>query len=235
MLKPVVLAAVGALLFISASMTAEVFYAKDVIGTTDAGYAVLYAAWMLGMAVGAIALPQRVPPAAMAAVALVALGIQGLGMAAQTTWAVLPMALAGYLVGGVGHGVKNALIRTVIAQRVPRARHGRAFAAYNAARNAAEVGALGAGGLLVTALGARGALVIAASAPWSPPCSGSPRYASAASAACRPASSPSRTTPGSDSSRETRGESAGGRIENSASSPPSSRASSAARRPGRSR
>ena len=76
-LKPVVLAAVGALLFISASMTAEVFYAKDVIGTTDAGYAVLYAAWMLGMAVGAIALPQRVPPAAMAAVALVALGIQG--------------------------------------------------------------------------------------------------------------------------------------------------------------
>ena len=47
--KPVVLAAVGALLFISASMTAEVFYAKDVIGTSDAGYAVLYAAWMLGM------------------------------------------------------------------------------------------------------------------------------------------------------------------------------------------
>ena len=75
------------------------------------------------------------------------------------------MALAGYLVGGVGHGVKNALIRTVIAQRVPRARHGRAFAAYNAARNAAEVGALAAGGLLVTALGARGALVIAGLGP----------------------------------------------------------------------
>jgi MFS family permease len=164
-LRPVVLAAVGALLFISASMTAEVFYAKDVIGTTDAGYAILYAAWMLGMVGGAIALPQRVPPRAMAATALLALGVQGFGMGVQTTWAILPVAIAGYLVGGVGHGLKNALVRTVIAQRVPSARHGRAFAAYNAARNAAEVGALGAGGLLVTALGARGALVIAGLGP----------------------------------------------------------------------
>ena len=164
-LRPLVLAAVGALLFISASMTAEVFYAKDVIGTSDAGYAVLYAAWMLGMVAGAIALPQRVPPQAMAAVALVALAVQGLGMAAQTTWAILPAALAGYLVGGVGHGLKNALVRTVIAQRVASHRHGRAFAAYNAARNAAEVGALGAGGLLVTAVGARGALIVAGLGP----------------------------------------------------------------------
>jgi MFS family permease len=164
-LRPVVLAAVGALLFISASMTAEVFYAKDVIGTSDAGYATLYAAWMLGMVVGALALPQRVPPRAMAAVALIALAVQGLGMGAQAAWAILPAALVGYLIGGVGHGVKNALVRTVIAQRVPNARHGRAFAAYNAARNAAEVGALGAGGLLVTALGARGALIIAGLGP----------------------------------------------------------------------
>ena len=164
-LRPLVLAAVGALLFISASMTAEVFYVKDVLGAGDAGYAAMFAAWTLGMVAGAVALPQRVPPAAMAAVALLALAVQGAGMAAQTAWAILPAALAGYLVGGVGHGLKNALVRTVIAQRVPRARHGRAFAAYNAARNAAELGALGAGGLLVTAVGARGALVIAGLGP----------------------------------------------------------------------
>jgi MFS family permease len=164
-LRPVVLAAVGALVFISASMTAEVFYVKDVLGAGDAGYAAMFAAWTLGMVFGALALPQRVPPAAMAAVALVALGVQGFGMAAQTAWAVLPAALAGYLIGGVGHGLKNALVRTVIAQRVASAAHGRAFAAYNAARNLAELGALGAGGALVGAVGARNALVIAGIGP----------------------------------------------------------------------
>jgi Na+/melibiose symporter-like transporter len=164
-LRPVVLAAVGALLFISACMTAEVFYVKDVLGAGDAGYAAMFAAWTLGMVFGALALPQRVPPAAMATVALLALALQGAGMAAQTAWAVLPAALAGWLVGGVGHGLKNALVRTVIAQRVASAAHGRAFAAYNAARNAAELGALGAGGALVGVLGARNALVLAGLGP----------------------------------------------------------------------
>jgi hypothetical protein len=87
--------------------------------------------------------------------ALVALAVQGAGMASQTAWAVLPVALAGYAIGGLGHGVKNTLLRTLIARRVPEQVHGRAFAAYNAARNAAEVLALGAGGLLVAAIGPR--------------------------------------------------------------------------------
>ena len=56
-------------------------------------------------------------------------------------------------------------MRTVIAQRVADAAHGRAFAAYNAARNAAELGALAAGGALVGALGARNALVVAGLGP----------------------------------------------------------------------
>ena len=138
---PVMLAAVGALLFVSASMTAEVSYVKDVLGAGDAGYA-MFAASTLGIVLGALALPQRVRRRD-AAFALLALGVPGFGIAAQTVWAVLPAALAGYLVGGVGHGLKNALVRTVIAERVANAAHGRAFAAYNAARNAAELGALG--------------------------------------------------------------------------------------------
>ena len=49
--------------------------------------------------------------------------------------------------------------------RVPAAVHGRAFAAYNAARSAAELCALGAGGVLVGALGPRAALVVAGVGP----------------------------------------------------------------------
>ena len=164
-LRVVVGAATAALLFISASMTVEVFYVKDVLHAGDAGYAMVWAVWMAGMAAGAGRLAGRVPPRAMAAGALVALAVQGAGMALQTVWAVLPVAALGYLVGGVGHGAKNTLMRTVIQLRVPDRLHGRAFAAYNAARNTAELGALGAGGLLVTALGPRDALVLAGLGP----------------------------------------------------------------------
>jgi MFS family permease len=164
-LRSVVVPAVAALLCISAVMTAEVFYVKDVLGAGDAGYAVLTAVWMLGMVLGALALPARVPPRLIAGAALAALAVQGAGVAGQTVWAVFPAAVLGYAVGGVGHGLKNALIRTVVAARVPRAMHGRAFAAYNAARNAAELGAIGAGGVLVSAVGARQALVIAGLGP----------------------------------------------------------------------
>jgi MFS family permease len=164
-LSVTVLACTGALLFISASMTIEVFYAKDVLHTSDFGYALLFSAWMVGMVIGATGLAKRVPLAVLAGGALVALAVQGAGMAAQTAWTVLPAALAGYLVGGVGHGVKNTLVRTLIQRRVPERLHGRAFAAYSAARNAAELSALSAGGLLVAAIGPRPALVIAGLGP----------------------------------------------------------------------
>lgn len=77
----------------------------------------------------------------------------------------LPVAFAGYAVGGLGHGVKNTLLRLTIQQRVPGRLHGRAFAAYSAARNAAELVALAAGGLLVAPIGPRPALLIAGLAP----------------------------------------------------------------------
>ena len=56
------------------------------------------------------------------------------------------MALIGFVFGGVAHGVKNVLLRTLIHERVPDALRGRAFAAYNGARNGAELGALALGG-----------------------------------------------------------------------------------------
>jgi Na+/melibiose symporter-like transporter len=164
-LRVTIAAAVGALLFISASLTVEVFYLKDVVGASDTAYALVVCGWMAGMVFGATALARRTPARLVAAAALVALGVQGAGMGVQAAWAVLPVAFAGYLVGGVGHGVKNVLLRALIAVRVPEAVHGRAFAAYNAARSTAELGAVGAGGVLVSALGPQAALVLAGLGP----------------------------------------------------------------------
>jgi hypothetical protein len=116
------------------------------------------------MVAGALTLAPRVR-IALATAAMLALALQGAGLAAAACWPVLAWTMAGYLVGGIGHGVKNVLMRTLIQERIAREQHGRAFAAYGAARNAAELGALGLGGVMVATLGAQPALLIAGLGP----------------------------------------------------------------------
>jgi MFS family permease len=157
--------AFASLLFMTASATAEVFFATDVLGAGDLGYGVLMTAWTAGMVLGATALPSRVPAAVAATAALAAIAVQGAGLALPTLWLVLGFALVAYVVGGAGQGLKNVLIRTLIHERVPEHLHGRAYAAYNAARNGAELVALAGGGILVSAIGARWTLLLAGAIP----------------------------------------------------------------------
>jgi MFS family permease len=160
-LARVIVAALVSLLFMTASATAELFFAKDVLHAGDAGYGTLMTLWTLGMVVGSTVVATRVPAARYAAVALGAIAVQGAGLALPTLWLVLPFALAAYLVGGIGHGTKNVVVRTLIHSRVPDELRGRAWAGYSAARNGAELVALVSGGLLVAALGARLTLLLA--------------------------------------------------------------------------
>lgn len=163
-LRVTIATAVVALLFFSMSIAAEVFYVKDVLGASDAAFGVLFASWAVGMVAGAVGLARRVPPAALAVGALVAVAAQGAGLATAaggTVWA----AFAGFTLGGVAHGVKNVLLRTLIHERVPEAVRGRAFALYNAARNGAELGALALGGVLVGVIGAQTALLLSGAIP----------------------------------------------------------------------
>jgi len=152
------------LLFMTASATAEVFFAKDYLDIGDIGYGALIASWTLGMALGATFVPRHVATGMLAMAALVAIVVQGFGLAAPTLWLV-PVFAALYLVGGLAHGAKNVLVRTLIHERVPEHVHGRAYAAYNALRNGAELVALIGGGLLVAVLGARWTLFFAGAIP----------------------------------------------------------------------
>jgi hypothetical protein len=95
----------------------------------------------------------------------VAITAQGLGIVGAGASPVLGAALLGFGFGGVAHGLKNVLLRTLIHERVPEALRGRAFAAYNGARNGAELGALALGGLVVGAFGARMALIASGLGP----------------------------------------------------------------------
>ncbi|MEA2383695.1 MAG: hypothetical protein QOH72_3666 [Solirubrobacteraceae bacterium] len=165
LLALVLTVAFTSLLFMTASATAEVFFATDVLGAGDVGYGALMTAWTGGMVLGATALPRRVPAAAVATAALGAIAVQGAGLAVPTLWLALGFAVVAYAVGGSAQGLKNVLVRTLIHERVPQRLHGRAYAAYNGLRNGAELVALAGGGLLVSAIGARWTLLLAGALP----------------------------------------------------------------------
>ena len=149
------------LLFMTASVTAEIFFLKEDLAVSDAVYGLVFGAWTIGMVVGALVVARRVPRRALALGVLVAVLIQGAGLGLPTAWLVVPFGAAMWFIGGIGHGTKNTLARTLIQERVPDRLHGRAFAAYNGMRNGAELVALGCGGLLVSAIGGRATLALA--------------------------------------------------------------------------
>jgi MFS family permease len=149
-------------LFMTACAPAEVFFAKKTLAAGDAGYGLLLGTWTVGMVLGGLLLARRLRGVV---VTLAAICIQSVGILLPTVWLVLAWACGWFLVGGVAHGTKNVLLRTVIHERVPGDLHGRAFAAYNGLRNFAEVFAVLGGGVLVVALGARWTMALAGALP----------------------------------------------------------------------
>ena len=162
MLRVVLSAAFTSVLFMTACAPAEVFFAKKTLAAGDAGYGLLLGTWTVGMVLGGLLLARRVRGVV---VTLVAICIQSAGILLPTAWLVLAWACGWFLIGGVAHGTKNVLLRTVIHERVPGELHGRAFAAYNGLRNFAEVFAVLGGGVLVIAVGARWTMALAGALP----------------------------------------------------------------------
>jgi MFS family permease len=153
------------LLFMTTNWAANVFFAKEDLGLGDFGYGLLLTGWTAGMVLGATVLPRRVRTGMLAVGTLVAVVVQGAGLAGPAIWLVPALAFTFFFAGGVAHGTKNVLIRTLMHERVPSSLHGRAFAAYNGLRNAAELVALVAGGLLVSTIGARWTMLLAGAIP----------------------------------------------------------------------
>ncbi|HKO38502.1 MAG TPA: MFS transporter [Solirubrobacterales bacterium] len=153
--------AFGSLFFMSAVWVGELFFVEDALGMGDVAYASMFSVWTAGMALGAMLLSRRVAVTALAIAGLAAATVQGASLALPALWLSFTFYLACAFVGGTAHGVKNVTYRSLIHTRVPESLHGRAFAAYNAIRNTAEIGAFAAGGFLVTAIGARGTLAYA--------------------------------------------------------------------------
>jgi hypothetical protein len=153
--------AFSSLLFMSAVWVGELFFVEDVLERGEIGYGLMLSIWTVGMALGALLLSRRVVAGAVAATGLAAVAVQGTGLALPALWLSFVFFLACSFLGGLAHGLKNVMFRSLIHVRVPDRLHGRAFAAYNGIRNSAELGAFAAGGLLVTWIGPRGTLAYA--------------------------------------------------------------------------
>jgi MFS family permease len=164
-LAPVVGIVFLSLLLMTATPAAAVFFATEDLHMGEAGFGILMAVWGAGMALGALVVAPRFPRAVMGVVAVAAVGAQGLGIAVPAVWPMVWLAVAGYLFGGIAHGTKNVLARTLIHVRAPERLRGRAFAAFNGLRNGAELVALTLGGLAISVLGARWTLLYAGGVP----------------------------------------------------------------------
>ena len=160
-LSLVMTVAFGSLFFMSAIWVGELFFVEDVLEMGDLAYASMFSVWTVGMALGALLLSRRIAVGALASVGLLAATIQGASLALPALWLSFAFYLVCSLAGGTAHGVKNVMYRSLVHTRVPDQLHGRAFAAYNAIRNTAELGAFAAGGLLVAVIGPRGTLAYA--------------------------------------------------------------------------
>lgn len=162
-LRIAVAALVGSLLAMSASISADVFFASS-FGHGTWGLGLLLTVWTTGMTAGALAAAPRIPPGLLATAAVVAAGLQGAGKLGAASIDLFLPALLLYALGGAAHGVKNVTARTLIHERIHESAHGRAFAAYAALRNGAELVALALGGTLVEAAGGRGTVAISGAA-----------------------------------------------------------------------
>lgn len=121
--------------------------------TTSTGYGAYLSLWGLGSLIGA-QLPHRIGagrmPAALAAGnAISGLGIFGIGLAPN-----LGFALGASVVGGVGNGIANVAISSLVSSRVDASERGRAFASVAALVQAGVGTGTVAGAPLVAAFGA---------------------------------------------------------------------------------
>jgi hypothetical protein len=157
-------AGAATLVFMSASIPGDFVYVREDLHRGGLALGAVLTVWALGLMAASAKIAPRVPVAAVGLFALIAAGVQGFSKFVAPFWMVLPFILVCYLVGGMGHGVKNTLFRTLIHQNVEPARHGQAFAAYNGLRNGAELIALAAGGGLTALVGGAGTLWIAGGA-----------------------------------------------------------------------
>jgi MFS family permease len=107
-----------ALMLFTIVIPIEVVYAKESLGTTDAGFGILLASWGAGIVVGSVVYLQvkSRSTVALIVVSTSAIGVAYLGMASAGG---LGLACAFSVLGGVGNGVQWIVVMTALQEATP--------------------------------------------------------------------------------------------------------------------
>jgi predicted MFS family arabinose efflux permease len=108
----------AALILFTLVIPIEVIYAKESLGTTDAGFGILIASWGAGIVIGSLVflLVKRRSPLRLIIISTALIGIAYLGMATAETLVVACLISA---VGGVGNGVQWISVVTALQEITP--------------------------------------------------------------------------------------------------------------------
>lgn len=143
----------------------EVFYARDTLGTDEAGFGLLLAAWGSGMVLGSLIfiVAKRLSLVLLVLGSTAMIGGAYCGMAAVDT---LAAACALSILGGAGNGIQWVSVVTALQEATPVDLQARVLALLESVNRAAPAVGFVAGGVLVslfsprTAFGAAGAGVL---------------------------------------------------------------------------
>jgi predicted MFS family arabinose efflux permease len=107
-----------ALVLFTVVIPIEVIYAKESLGTSDAGFGILLASWGAGIVIGSLVflLVRQRSPLALIIVSTALIGIAYLGMATADTLLVACLISA---VGGAGNGVQWISVVTALQEMTP--------------------------------------------------------------------------------------------------------------------
>lgn len=161
LLRTAIAALAAAVVFTATMAVARVFFARQDIGTTDAGYGLVLTAHAIGMVTASVLLAPRVPLAAQPRVLVGAGLLMGVALTVVATIPVLAVALVGFVLTGVANAMQSLAIRNLVHAEVPAEVRGRAFASASAVLNGANLSGTALGGPVVVLLGGATSLLVA--------------------------------------------------------------------------
>ncbi len=161
LLAPLVIGLAAFVLLAMMVNVVAVFLIRQTLHAGAEWYGVLEATWMLGVVVGSVASAKigtdaRRAQAVLAGAALMSLVFAGYGLAPAVA-VLVPVSIA----GGVGNGLVNVCVATLVMTRSDERVRGRVSAALGAVANGAGIASLVAGGGLAAVLDPRQIFLLA--------------------------------------------------------------------------
>lgn len=150
----------AAFLFFAAVIPVEVVYAKETLGTGDAGFGVFLAAWGLGMIAGSVVFAgaHRARIEVLLAVGTAAVGVAYIGIAVAPN---LALACAAAAVGGTGNGIQWVALVSAIQELTSSGMQARVLSLLESVASAIPAVGFLAGGALAYWLDPRAAYLVA--------------------------------------------------------------------------